>query len=191
MRVSDKALQAMSASQESDTSMLKLQTSSLDWALKQAEGFGDTDIFPLPFEFSAIRHDWCRLAKLLSSEDILKWVVRPHRECLSPKSAHSFRISTQLDPLDWLIYTALVYEVGTDLESFRLPQEEDVVFSYRFEPQSDGTMFSRGTGYSHFQKRTRELADVSDMQYVVLWSCGLPLVATTLNLNPHVWQEWC
>ena len=72
MRVSDKALQAMSASQESDTSMLKLQTSSLDWALKQAEGFGDTDIFPLPFEFSAIRHDWCRLAELLSSEDILK-----------------------------------------------------------------------------------------------------------------------
>ena len=110
--------------------MLTLPTSSFDWALNQAERFGDTDIFPLPFEFSAIRHDWGRLVAFLSSEDVLEWVVRPHRECLSPKSAHSFRNSTQLDPLDWLIYTALIYEIGAELESHRLPQEENVVFSY-------------------------------------------------------------
>ena len=66
-------------------SMLNLSTSSFDWALKQAERLGDTNrIFPMPFEFSAIRHDWCRMVSLLSSKDVLNWEVRPGRECLSP-----------------------------------------------------------------------------------------------------------
>ena len=90
-------------------SMLTLSTSSFDWALNQPERLGDNSIFPLPFEFFAIRYDWCRLVGFLSSKDVLKWEARPNRECLSPKSAHSFRIATQLDPLDWLIYNALVY----------------------------------------------------------------------------------
>ena len=148
--------------------MLKISTSSLDWALNQAERLGDTNIFPLPFEFSAIRHDWSKLARFLSSKDVLDWQVRPIRECLSPKSALGFRIATQLDPLDWLLYTALVYELGADLESFRLPQEEEVVFSWRFEPQPDGTMFSRKAGYSQFQERTRELASRFNEGYVVV-----------------------
>ena len=79
--------------------MLTLATSSLDWALNHAERFGNTGIFPLPFEFSAIRHDWDRMKGFLKSEDILKWPVRPNRECLSPKSHYGFRIATQLDPL--------------------------------------------------------------------------------------------
>ena len=148
--------------------MLTLLRPSLDWALKQAERFGDTDIFPMPFEFSAIRYDWDRLADFLSSTDILNWAVRPNRECLSPKSAYSFRISTQLDPLDWLIYSALIYEIGEELEAFRLPLEQGIVFSGRFEPQPDGTMFSRHTSYSQFQERTRELASRHNEQYVVV-----------------------
>ena len=148
--------------------MLKLSTSSLDWALNQAEHLGDSSIFPLPFEFLSIRHDWSKLADFLSSQDVLKWDVRPNRECLSPKSAHGFRIATQLDPLDWLMYTALVYEIGADLEAYRLPQQEGAVFSRRFEPQSDGTMFSHAIGYSQFQERTRELAAKSNEQYVVV-----------------------
>ena len=94
--------------------------------------------------------------------------MRPHRECLGPKSAIGFRIATQLDPLDWLIYNALVYEIGADLESYRLPLAEEVVFSWRFEPQPDGTMFSRETGYRQFQERASELASISNEQYVLV-----------------------
>ena len=148
--------------------MLNLSTVSLDWALNQAEHLGDSTIFPLPFEFSAIRHDWSKLKGFLSSQDILKWEVRPNRECLIPKSAHGFRIATQLDRLDWLIYIALVYEIGADLESYRLPQQEGVVFSWRFEPQSDGTMFNREIGYRQFLESTRDLANRSTEQYVVV-----------------------
>ena len=148
--------------------MLNLSTSSLDWALKQAERSGDSGIFPLPFEFSAIRNDWDTLKNFLSAEDVLAWKVRPNRECLSPKSAYGFRIATQLDPLDWLIYNSLVYEIGADIESQRLPQQEETVFSWRFDPKPDGTMFSRTSGYAMFRKRMQALADISSEQYVVV-----------------------
>ena len=149
--------------------VLNLSDSSLDWALNQAEKIGDTNrFFPIPFEFAAIRHDWASLLDLLTSADVLTWQVRPHRECLSPKSARSFRIATQLDPLDWLIYNALVYEIGTNLESYRLPQSEGIVYSWRFEPQRDGTMFSRKIGHKQFQEKAWELASISNEQYVVV-----------------------
>ncbi len=37
--------------------MLTLQPASLDRALEHVTRRGDTDIFPLPFEYSAITHD--------------------------------------------------------------------------------------------------------------------------------------
>ena len=77
-------------------SMLNRSASSFDWALNQAERFGDTAIFPLPFEFSAMRHGWNDLRGKLSSQDVLRWEVRPHRECLSPKSAYGFTIINEL-----------------------------------------------------------------------------------------------
>ena len=148
--------------------MLTLSKSSLNWALKHAEQYGDTDIFPIPFEFLAIRHDWERLSDFLSSTNVLEWEVRPHRESLSPKSNLGFRIATQLDPLDWLFYSALTYEVGEELEAHRLPVEEGVVFSSRFAPQRDGVIYNRNIGFSQFQHRTRELAGRSSQQYVVV-----------------------
>ena len=148
--------------------MLALSRSSLNWALMHAEHYGDTDIFPLPFEFSAIRHDWDRLLDQLSSDDILRWGVRPHRESLSPKGSLGFRIATQLDPLDWLIYSALVYEIGQELEDYRLPIHEEIVFSGRFAPRQDGAMFSPDATYGQFLKKSGELASRSSEQYVVV-----------------------
>lgn len=37
---------------------MRLREESLDWSLKHIEKFGDTDIFPLPFEFEEICFDW-------------------------------------------------------------------------------------------------------------------------------------
>ena len=148
--------------------MLNLSHESLNWALNQAELLGESDIFPLPFEFLAIKHDWKEIKGFLRSENILKWQARPHRECLSPKSALGFRIATQLDPLDWLIYNALVYEIGTELERYRLPREDGSVYSWRFEPETNGTVFSRNFGYRQFQERASELASASDIEYVVV-----------------------
>jgi len=86
---------------------------------------------------------------------------------MAPKGRFSYRLVTQLDPIDALLYTALVYEIGSDLEKFRLPTSEQVVHSYRFEPSDTGRMFSPLFGYGSFLQRCQELTDEGSFDYVV------------------------
>ena len=111
---------------------LTLSERSLDWALEHILSYGDTDIFPEAFEFDAIKHGWQEVKAWIRSVDILAWNVRPYRRCLAPKHRFGFRISTQLDPLDILVFTALIYEIGVSLESSRVPATDNIVHSYRF-----------------------------------------------------------
>jgi hypothetical protein len=139
--------------------MATVQIGSLDWALTHVEQFGDTDVFPLPFEYAAIRHDWARIGPELARQDLFQWNVRPHRRLLAPKARHGFRIVTQLDPLDFLLFTALVYEMGVHLEATRLPIGEDTIFSFRFDPRPDGQLYNPNIGYADFQRVSREIID--------------------------------
>jgi hypothetical protein len=149
--------------------MLKLSEKSLDWALTHIENNGDTDIFPLPFEFQAIRCCWDQDIKpWLRSQDILKWQVRPHRRCLVPKHRYGFRISTQLDPIDAIIYAALVNEIGEDIEKARLPKEDNVAFSYHFKPTEKGDMHDKDYNWSSFKQYCRKLVNSEQYKYVVL-----------------------
>ena len=66
--------------------MLTLNTASLNWAVAHAVRYGDTDVFPLPFEYEAIRHDWSNLRDHVAAQNILEWQVRPHRTLLAPKA---------------------------------------------------------------------------------------------------------
>lgn len=136
--------------------MLRVQPASLDWALAHARRFGDTDVFPVPFEYEAIAHDWQNVQANLSGVDVLQWATRPLRILLSPKGRYGFRVVTQLDPLDFLLFAALVYEMATDLETRRVPVGEARVFSYRAEPLADGQLFSPDTGYREFLEACRQ-----------------------------------
>ena len=148
--------------------VVKLTRQSLDWALSHVEKLGDTDIFPVPFEYLAIRQNWDSLATYLSSQDLDTWQVRPFRKCMTPKHRYGFRIATQLDPLDLLIYTALVYEIGTELEEHRIPAGDEVVFSFRFKPTDEGYIYDPTIHWSSFLRRSRELADSASYSHVVL-----------------------
>ena len=55
--------------------MLTIQPDSLDWALNHALNFGDTTMFPLPFEYEAIMKDWTKLRGILETQDVLQWIV--------------------------------------------------------------------------------------------------------------------
>ena len=117
---------------------LTLSEQSLDWALEHILNHGDTDIFPEAFEFDAIRNDWQDVKAWIRSVDILKWTVRPYRRCLAPKHRFGFRISTQLDPLDILVYTALVHEVGAiaqDRGGLRVQQPKCSRLAYQCRSQ--------------------------------------------------------
>src|SRR3569623_1135460 len=109
---------------------LTLSDEALDWSLKHAGAWGDTDIFPTIFEFDAIADDWNSVKASIQGTDILKWAERPSRRCLVPKHRFGFRISTLLDPLDFFVFTALIYEVGEKLEACRIPVADNIFHSY-------------------------------------------------------------
>ena len=148
--------------------MLRLKKRSLNWALRHALRFGDTDVFPSQFEFAAINHDWTEISTSLLAEDLHNWKTRPQRSLLAPKSRYGFRIITQLDPLDFLVFPALVYEIGDDLECQRIPSRENIVFSHRFAPNSDGRMYDRSIGYKEFQGRAKRMAAARTCTHVAV-----------------------
>lgn len=139
--------------------VVKLSADALDWALTHVETFGDTDIFPPAFEFEAIRNGWTDVRAFLERQDLLNWAIQPYRRCLSPKHRFGFRISTQLDPLDTLIFTALVFELGEDIESARIPPDARIVHSSRFMPSKAGAFFNSDFTYETFRARSLEHAD--------------------------------
>lgn len=130
--------------------MLQLRQDSLDWALAHVLRYGDTDVFPVPFEYAAIEHDWASVKASLAATDVLHWTTRPQRILLSPKARNGFRVITQLDPLDFLVFAALVRELAADLEARRIPVADGRVFSYRAAPQGDGQLFAPDIGYRRF-----------------------------------------
>jgi hypothetical protein len=154
--------------------MLKLRKGSLDWALAHVLRHGDTDVLPVPFEFKAIEHDWVNVRDHLLAQDVLDWLVRPQRSLLSPKMRYAFRSVTQLDPLDFLIFAALVREIAVDIEERRVALDKKVVFSYRVDIGSDGQLFGSDVGYEQWRARARHwlrkssqfthvgLADIAD-----------------------------
>lgn len=157
---------------------MHLAEASLDWALKHIERYGDTDIFPTPFEYQAIRYCWepgqgfgeiraRGLRELLRATNLSEWALRPQRRCIAPKNLHGFRIATQLDPIDTLFFSALVYELGQDIEDARIPEGDGIVHSYRFKPSDDGEMFDSSTGYRTFLKQTKAHVNSPAVRYVV------------------------
>ena len=148
--------------------MLKLKSTSFDWALKHALAGGETDIFPPAFEFQALQHDWDAVRTYLSQSDALEWQTQPYARCLSPKSRYAFRIATQLDPMDFLMLSALVYEIGSELEASRIPIGDEIVFSWRFKPTKEGAMYDPSVGYQQFQEASNTASNSPSCSHVVV-----------------------
>lgn len=147
--------------------MLNVQEQSLDWALAHVIKHGDTDVFPVPFEYSAIQHDWANVKATLLAQNALEWTSRPLRILLSPKARNGFRVITQLDPLDFLMFSALIKELANDIEARRVPTASNRVFSYRVNTQADGQLFDPNIGYRQFiAECRRKLAVDPSLRYV-------------------------
>lgn len=147
---------------------LELSDSGLDWALEHALRLGDTDIFPSLFEFRALQDNWDDVKTVIKEIDILDWTVRPYRRCLVPKHRFGFRVSTQLDPLDFLVFTSLVWEIGEKLEASRVPITDQIVHSYRFDPDADGRMFGQNSSYRTFQQSSLDHCKLKGVSHVVV-----------------------
>jgi hypothetical protein len=152
---------------------------ALDWALKHLRRFGDTIFLPPAFEFAAIDHDWRRVSAWIGAQDMREWSPRPYRRLLAAKTPGSFRYITQLDPIEHIAFAALMHSVGAELETFRVARRQRRVFSWRFAPLPDGTMYDPKIGWVHFNKRCAKLAESKRVTHVV--------VADVADFFPHLY----
>jgi Reverse transcriptase (RNA-dependent DNA polymerase) len=122
--------------------MYKLDVGSLNWALEHLRRYSDTDKFPRPFEVEVMGRVWeSSLRAALADIDLTQYRWKGERKMLVPKDGASFRNAAQLDPVDALLLAGLIHEVGPKIEQKRSPVTENRVFSYRFAPTDDGTLF--------------------------------------------------
>ena len=103
----------------------------------------------------------------IAAMDLDTYSVRQAIKCLAPKGVNGFRPITQLDPYDCLVATALVFELGYDLENEHA--DRTYVHSYRFDPDlRTGRLYSAETNYQSFEERSISLAEGGDHGWVVM-----------------------
>jgi len=145
-----------------------LSPSSLDWALAHIRKFGDTDIFPVPFEIKPIADRWQEIRKHLEQVNLSTYSVQAAQRILMPKSRVGFRVATQLDPIDSIVYAAIIYEAAPAIEKYRVPKRLKTVFSYRIKPQSDGSLFAIDEyGWQGYHERSSKLAHSGKTNFVL------------------------
>lgn len=129
---------------------MKVPESSYKWAIDSLSHLGDSDLFTLPVEFKVLRELGETVIKQFAGFDLSSLTPGPARRFVIPKDDLSYRIATQLDPLDSLVLTALIYEHGQQIEAKRRTREENTVFSYRFSPNADGQIYDTANSWNAF-----------------------------------------
>jgi uncharacterized protein (DUF4415 family) len=144
-----------------------LRPESFNWALTHVKRFGDTDIFPSIFEFAAIESYWTQVRDYLVSLDLASYEARPHRRFLVPKPNGGFRVAVQLDPLDTLIYLAIIYEAADQIEATRIPVDRRVACAYRIHIDAKGQLFRQSHGWDEYSAISREMTQSRTYDYVL------------------------
>ena len=127
---------------------------------------GDTDIFPKPFEIAAIASEWDLIERELMKLPVGSYNWVGGRRVIVPKSRFTFRVATQLDPIDALVLTALIFEYGSKMESERISTDENMVFSYRFSP--DGGLLYDATTDWYRRFWSESLKNAGKNNYVIM-----------------------
>jgi hypothetical protein len=145
----------------------QLRPDSLKWALTHILRFGDTDLFPVPFEYKAIEHSWDGLQGELVSLDLSTYEPRSLRRFLVPKPGGGFRVAIQLDPIDTLLYTAMIYEAAALIEQQRVSPERRIACAYRVEIDANGQFFRAQNGWPDYHEQSTLLAQSGKYNYVL------------------------
>lgn len=127
-----------------------MSTASLDWALRHVVKYRDTDLFPRMFEFGALQRSRTEVFAALQKDSITNYPWSQGRRLLVPRGAHRFRAATQLDPVDTLVASALIYEIAPIVEAHRVAKTEKRVFSYRVDIGEDGRLYEEPSGWREF-----------------------------------------
>lgn len=148
--------------------MITLKENYLEWALKHLKKYSHSDFYPRIFEFAAISHNWQKVKEFIMSINLEDYYPKSPMINLAPKSNGIFRVAHQLDPIDSIIYTALVRELCEIIENYRIPESKKIACSYRIKPDVEGSFFASETGWDVFMSRSEELAEKYQSGYVIV-----------------------
>jgi hypothetical protein len=90
---------------------LTLQERSLDWALHHLCRYGDSDFFPHMLELDAIRANWEEVKTHILGINLEGYVPQRPLVRFAPKLSGNYRMVHRLDPIDSLVYTAMVHGI--------------------------------------------------------------------------------
>jgi hypothetical protein len=161
--------------------MVTVKENHLEWALKHLLKYYHSDFYPKIFEFHAISHNWQQVKDHILSLDLDSYLPKSPLINLAPKPNGNYRIVHQLDPIDSLIYTALIREVCEIVEAYRLPESENIACSYRIKPDLEGSFFSSNTGWDTFLSRVESLANK--------YAAGFVLVADITDFYNQIYTH--
>ncbi|QKG55743.1 RNA-directed DNA polymerase [Hymenobacter sp. BRD128] len=145
---------------------MKLQEESYRWSIKHLFKESDTDLFPKPFELNVVKDCEEEILKFCINLDITNYKWKAARRFIVPKDNTSYRVATQLDIFDSILLGAIVYEFGKLIENNRIPETSDTVFSYRFNPTEEGTLYGNKKAWNKFWSSCRVKAE--NYEYVVM-----------------------
>lgn len=140
---------------------------SLNWAIAHIQKYGDTDIFPTPFEYNLFKSIWPEVLTELKQIDISIHELSASLKMMSPKHITGFRAATQMDPIDAILFTALIYEISEPIENFRICKDDKIACSYRILTGPDGQFFSRDNGWNDYLSKSEELSNDPACKYVL------------------------
>lgn len=141
---------------------------ALLWSLKHLKKFGSSDLFPKGFEFTALSNDWEAIKNYIMGLNVDDYVPKSPVLSLCPKADGTFRIVHDLDPLDALIYTALIYAVSQQVEEYRIPESKNIACSYRIKLDLEGSFFAyEDNGWSNFRIGKKALLSGFQKGYIL------------------------
>ena len=136
--------------------IVRLEDSSIRWAIEHIKKQKDTDLFPKLKEYDYLFEDEEYLVTKVLEIDIENYVWQPYRRFIIPKDEYSYRAAIQLDPIDNLIMVAITHQFGQKIEDKRVPITENKVFNYRFSPKSDGELYDKKEAWKNFWSVSKE-----------------------------------
>jgi hypothetical protein len=147
--------------------MFTLKENYIEWAVKHLQKYSHSDFYPKIFEFSAIFHNWEQVKTYILSLDLDKYCPKPPVINAALKPNGTFRIVHQLDPIDSIIYTALIREICETVERYRIPEKLKIACSYRIKPDLEGSFFASDTGWDVYISRSEKLSKKYKSGYMI------------------------
>ena len=157
---------------------------AFETAIANIAKYGDTDVFPPPFENHVFFDRPSEIANLLqrihSNIDQSLAQYPPHNiDTLATVGYTGFRWVTEIQPLWNAYYLALTLPVAEAAEQKRLPESDKSVFSYRFQFDPTTSKLFKDSTWLDYKRRALELST----------EFGYALVTDVSDFYPRIYHH--